>query len=248
MSGHNKWSTIKHKKGAADAKRGKIFTKLIKEITIAAKGGGGDPDGNPRLKTAIQSAKAANMPLDNITRAIKKGTGELEGSSYEEVTYEGYGPGGVAMMIDCLTDNKNRTVSEIRRIFTKAGGNMGNSGCVNWMFSQKGQIIIPKEGVDEEKLMEDALEAGAEDVIDNDEVWEVRTEMGDVYAVSGVLTEKGYQFEEAKIARIPQNFVKVEGKVAEQVLKLMEAFDDSDDVQDVYANYDIDFSQLPEEE
>ncbi len=248
MSGHNKWSTIKHKKGAADAKRGKIFTKLIKEITIAAKGGGGDPDGNPRLKTAIQSAKAANMPLDNITRAIKKGTGELEGSSYEEVTYEGYGPGGVAMMIDCLTDNKNRTVSEIRRIFTKAGGNMGNSGCVNWMFSQKGQIIIPKEGVDEEKLMEDALEAGAEDVIDNDEVWEVRTEMGDVYAVSGALTEKGYQFEEAKIARIPQNFVKVEGKVAEQVLKLMEAFDDSDDVQDVYANYDIDFSQLPEEE
>ncbi len=248
MSGHNKWSTIKHKKGAADAKRGKIFTKLIKEITIAAKGGGGDPDGNPRLKTAIQSAKAANMPLDNITRAIKKGTGELEGSSYEEVTYEGYGPGGVAMMIDCLTDNKNRTVSEIRRIFTKAGGNMGNSGCVNWMFSQKGQIIIPKEGVDEEKLMEDALEAGAEDVIDNDEVWEIRTEMGDVYAVSGALTEKGYQFEEAKIARIPQNFVKVEGKVAEQVLKLMEAFDDSDDVQDVYANYDIDFSQLPEEE
>ena len=248
MSGHNKWSTIKHKKGAADAKRGKIFTKLIKEITIAAKGGGGDPDGNPRLKTAIQSAKAANMPLDNITRAIKKGTGELEGSSYEEVTYEGYGPGGVAMMIDCLTDNKNRTVSEIRRIFTKAGGNMGNNGCVNWMFSQKGQIIIPKEGVDEEKLMEDALEAGAEDVIDNDEVWEIRTDMGDVYAVSGVLTEKGYQFEEAKIARIPQNFVKVEGKVAEQVLKLMEAFDDSDDVQDVYANYDIDFSQLPEEE
>lgn len=248
MSGHNKWSTIKHKKGAADAKRGKIFTKLIKEITIAAKGGGGDPDGNPRLKTAIQSAKAANMPLDNITRAIKKGTGELEGSSYEEVTYEGYGPGGVAMMIDCLTDNKNRTVSEIRRIFTKAGGNMGNSGCVNWMFNQKGQIIIPKEGVDEEKLMEDALEAGAEDVIDNDEVWEIRTEMGDVYAVSGALTEKGYQFEEAKIARIPQNFVKVEGKVAEQVLKLMEAFDDSDDVQDVYANYDIDFSQLPEEE
>lgn len=248
MSGHNKWSTIKHKKGAADAKRGKIFTKLIKEITIAAKGGGGDPDGNPRLKTAIQSAKAANMPLDNITRAIKKGTGELEGSSYEEVTYEGYGPGGVAMMIDCLTDNKNRTVSEIRRIFTKAGGNMGNSGCVNWMFSQKGQIIIPKEGVEEEKLMEDALEAGAEDVIDNDEVWEIRTEMGDVYAVSGALTEKGYQFEEAKIARIPQNFVKVEGKVAEQVLKLMEAFDDSDDVQDVYANYDIDFSQLPEEE
>ncbi|MBO4711938.1 YebC/PmpR family DNA-binding transcriptional regulator [bacterium] len=248
MSGHNKWSTIKHKKGAADAKRGKIFTKLIKEITIAAKGGGGDPDGNPRLKTAIQSAKAANMPLDNITRAIKKGTGELEGSSYEEATYEGYGPGGVAVMVDCLTDNKNRTVSEIRRIFTKAGGNMGNNGCVNWMFSQKGQIIIPKEGVDEEKLMEDALEAGAEDVIDNDEVWEIRTDMGDVYAVSGVLTEKGYQFEEAKIARIPQNFVKVEGKVAEQVLKLMEAFDDSDDVQDVYANYDIDFSQLPEEE
>ncbi|MBP5434324.1 YebC/PmpR family DNA-binding transcriptional regulator [bacterium] len=248
MSGHNKWSTIKHKKGAADAKRGKIFTKLIKEITIAAKGGGGDPDGNPRLKTAIQSAKAANMPLDNITRAIKKGTGELEGANYEEVTYEGYGPGGVAMMIDCLTDNKNRTVSEIRRIFTKAGGNMGENGCVNWKFEKKGQIIVPKEGVDEEQIMNDALEAGADDVIDRDDVWEILTAMTDVYAVSDQLTQKGYQFEEAKIARIPQTLTKVEGKVAEQVLKLVEAFDDSDDVQDVYADYDIDFSQIPDED
>ena len=248
MSGHNKWSTIKHKKGAADAKRGKIFAKLIKEITIAAKGGGGDPDGNPRLKTAIQSAKAANMPLDNITRAIKKGTGELEGANYEEVTYEGYGPGGVAMMIDCLTDNKNRTVSEIRRIFTKAGGNMGENGCVNWKFEKKGQIIVPKEGVDEEQIMNDALEAGADDVIDRDDVWEILTAMTDVYAVSDQLTQKGYQFEEAKIARIPQTLTKVEGKVAEQVLKLVEAFDDSDDVQDVYADYDIDFSQIPDED
>ncbi len=248
MSGHNKWSTIKHKKGAADAKRGKIFTKLIKEITIAAKGGGGDPDGNPRLKTAIQSAKAANMPLDNITRAIKKGTGELEGANYEEVTYEGYGPGGVAMMIDCLTDNKNRTVSEIRRIFTKAGGNMGENGCVNWKFEKKGQIIVPKEGVDEEQIMNDALEAGADDVIDRDDVWEILTAMTDVYAVSDQLTQKGYQFEEVKIARIPQTLTKVEGKVAEQVLKLVEAFDDSDDVQDVYADYDIDFSQIPDED
>ncbi|MBO4441596.1 YebC/PmpR family DNA-binding transcriptional regulator [bacterium] len=248
MSGHNKWSTIKHKKGAADAKRGKIFTKLIKEITIAAKGGGGDPDGNPRLKTAIQSAKAANMPLDNITRAIKKGTGELEGANYEEVTYEGYGPGGVAMMIDCLTDNKNRTVSEIRRIFTKAGGNMGENGCVNWKFEKKGQIIVPKEGIDEEQIMNDALEAGADDVIDRDDVWEILTAMTDVYAVSDQLTQKGYQFEEAKIARIPQTLTKVEGKVAEQVLKLVEAFDDSDDVQDVYADYDIDFSQIPDED
>lgn len=247
MSGHNKWSTIKHKKGAADAKRGKVFTKLIKEITIAAKSGGGDPDGNPRLKTAIQSAKAANMPLDNIVRAIKKGSGELEGVNYEETTYEGYGPGGVAIMVDCLTDNKNRTVSEIRRIFAKAGGNMGENGCVNWMFEKKGQIVIPKEGVEEDQIINDALEAGAEDVVDDETVWEVRTTIADVYNVSSILIEKGYQFEEAKIARIPQNFVKVEGKVAEQVLKLIEAFDDSDDVQDVYANYDIDFSQITEE-
>lgn len=248
MSGHNKWSSIKHKKGAADAKRGKIFTKLIKEITIAAKAGGGDPDGNPRLKTAIQSAKGANMPQDNIIRAIKKGTGELEGVSYEEVTYEGYGPGGVAVLVDCTTDNKNRTVAEIRRIFSKSAGNMGESGCVNWMFDRKGQIIIQKEGVSEEQIMDMALEAGAEDVVDMETVWEVRTEVADLYAVSTALTEAGFNIEESKLSRIPQNFVTVEGKTAEQVLRLVEALDDSDDVQDVYANYDIDFTKIIEEE
>lgn len=248
MSGHNKWSSIKHKKGAADAKRGKIFTKLIKEITIAAKDGGGDPDGNPRLKTAIQSAKAANMPQDNIIRAIKKGTGELEGVSYEEVTYEGYGPGGVAVMVDCTTDNKNRTVAEIRRIFSKSAGNMGESGCVNWMFDRKGQIIIEKEGVSEEQIMNMALEAGAEDVVDMETVWEIRTEVTDLYAVSTALAEAGFTIEESKLSRIPQNFIKVEGKTAEQVLRLVETLEDSDDVQDVYANYDIDFTKIIEEE
>jgi len=247
MSGHNKWSSIKHKKGAADAKRGKIFTKLIKEITIAAKAGGGDPDGNPRLKTAIQSAKGANMPQDNIVRAVKKGTGELEGVSYEEVTYEGYGPGGVAVMVDCTTDNKNRTVAEIRRIFSKSGGNMGESGCVNWMFDRKGQIIIQKEAITEEQIMDVALEAGAEDVVDMDAVWEIRTEVADLYAVSTALTEAGFNIEESKLSRIPQNFVKVEGKTAEQVLRLVESLDDSDDVQDAYANYDIDFTKIIEE-
>ncbi|HNW15549.1 MAG TPA: YebC/PmpR family DNA-binding transcriptional regulator [bacterium] len=248
MSGHNKWSTIKHKKGAADAKRGKIFTKIIKEITIAAKAGGGNPDGNPRLKTALLSAKSANMPQDNIIRAIKKGTGELEGITYEEVTYEGYGPGGVAVMVDCTTDNKNRTVAEMRRLFQKAGGNMGESGCVNWMFERKGQIIIPKENITEDQIMNDALEAGAEDVIDSETVWEIRTALSDLYAVSSALSEKGYEVEESKISRIPQNFVKVEGKVAEQALRLVEMLEESDDVQDVFANYDIDFSTITEEE
>lgn len=247
MSGHNKWSSIKHKKGAADAKRGKIFTKIIKEITIASKAGGGDPDGNPRLKTAIQTAKGANMPQDNIIRAIKKGTGELEGVSYEEITYEGYGPGGVAVMVDCTTDNKNRTVAEMRRLFTKSGGNMGESGCVNWMFERKGQIIIPKENITEDQIMNDALEAGAEDVIDNETVWEVRAALSDLYTVSSSLTDAGYQIEESKVSRIPQNFVKVEGKTAEQVLRLVESLEDSEDVQDVYANYDIDFSAITEE-
>lgn len=247
MSGHNKWSTIKHKKGAADAKRGKIFTKIIKEITIAAKAGGGDPDGNPRLKTAIQTAKGANMPQDNIIRAIKKGTGELEGVAYEEVTYEGYGPGGVAVMVDCTTDNKNRTVAEVRRLFSKSGGNMGENGCVNWMFERKGQIIIPKESITEDQIMNDALESGAEDVIDSETVWEIRTSLTDLYSVSSALTEAGYEIEESKLSRIPQNFVKVEGKVAEQVLRLVESLEESDDVQDVYANYDIDFSSITEE-
>ncbi|MGI6394454.1 MAG: YebC/PmpR family DNA-binding transcriptional regulator [bacterium] len=248
MSGHNKWSTIKHKKGAADAKRGRLFTKIIKEISIAAKSGGGNPEGNPRLKTAVLTARAANMPQDNIIRAIKKGTGELEGVNYEEITYEGYGPSGVAVMVDCTTDNKNRTVADMRRIFQKSGGNLGETGCVNWMFERKGQVIILKEGALEEQIMDDAIEAGAEDVIDSDTVWEIRTSLTDLYAVSSALSEKGYQIEESKLSRIPQNFVKVEGKLAEQVLRLMEALEDNDDVQDVYANYDIDFSTIAEEE
>ncbi len=246
MSGHNKWSSIKHKKGAADAKRGKIFTKLIKEITIAARGGGGDPTANPRLRTAIQNAKAANMPLDNITRAIKKGTGELEGVSYEEITYEGYGPGGVAFIVDTLTDNKNRTVAEIRSIFSKSGGNLGATGSVNWMFERKGQIIVLKENASEEELMDVALEAGAEDVIDNDTVWEIRTDPKDLYAIAEIVEQK-FPVEESKLARIPQNTTAVEGKVAEQVIRLVETLEDSDDVQDVWANFVVDFSKMAQD-
>jgi len=247
MSGHNKWSTIKHKKGAADAKRGKLYTKLIKEITIAARTGGGNPDGNPRLRTAIQNARAASMPLDNITRAIKKGTGELEGEAIEEVTYEGYGPGGVAIMVDATTDNKNRTVSEIRRIFAKGGGNMGESGCVGWMFDKKGQITIKKEAVTEDKLMELVLDAGGEDVVDAGDFWQVLTRSSDLYAVNDALQKAGIPIEESAVARIPQNTVKVEGKVAAQVIKLIEALEDSDDVQSVYANFDADPDAIPEE-
>jgi YebC/PmpR family DNA-binding regulatory protein len=247
MSGHNKWSSIKHKKAAADAKRGKIFTKLIKEITIAARNGGGDTDSNARLRTAIRNAKAANMPIDNITRAIKKGTGELEGVSYDELTYEGYGPGGVAVMIDILTDNKNRTVAEIRKIFSKSGGNMGESGSVNWMFERKGQIIVNKENVSEEQLMEIALDAGAEDVVDSEPVWEIITEATELYNVTEALDKANIKVEESKLSRIPQNTIKVEGKVAEQVLRLVETLEEHDDVQDVYANYDIDFSKVIQE-
>ena len=247
MSAHNKWSSIKHKKAAADAKRGKIFTKLIKEITIAARNGGGDTDSNARLRTAIRNAKAANMPIDNITRAIKKGTGELEGVSYDELTYEGYGPGGVAVMIDILTDNKNRTVAEIRKIFSKSGGNMGESGSVNWMFERKGQIIVNKENVSEEQLMEIALDAGAEDVVDSEPVWEIITEATELYNVTEALDKANIKVEESKLSRIPQNTIKVEGKVAEQVLRLVETLEEHDDVQDVYANYDIDFSKVIQE-
>ncbi|MCK5807559.1 YebC/PmpR family DNA-binding transcriptional regulator [bacterium] len=246
MSGHNKWSSIKHKKGAADAKRGKIFTKIIKEITIASRDGGGDPDANPRLRTAMQNAKAANMPVDNVTRAIKKGTGELEGVSYDEITYEGYGPGGVAFIVDTLTDNKNRTVAEVRSIFGKAGGNLGATNSVNWMFERKGRIIILKENATEEKLMDAALEAGAEDVLDEDTVWEVRTEPNDLYAVAEII-EKAFAVEESKLARIPQNMTAVEGKVAEQVIRLVETLEDSDDVQDVWANFLVDFSKMAQD-
>ncbi len=240
MSGHSKWSTIKRKKGAADAKRGKIFTRLIKEITVAARMGGGEPDGNPRLRSAIASAKAENMPKDNIDRAIKKGTGELEGAVYEEITYEGYGPGGVAVMVECMTDNKNRTVADIRHFFSKSGGNLGESGCVAWMFDKKGSILIDKSAIDEEELMDKALEAGAEDVVEEDNVYQVVTAPDDFEGVREALAADGLQFIEAAVSMIPQNMVDIaEEKTAKQILRLLESLEDHDDVQSVSANFDI---------
>ncbi len=244
MSGHSKWSTIKRKKGALDAKRGKIFTRLIKEITIAARLGGGDPNGNPRLRTAIQAAKAENMPKENIERAIKKGTGELEGTIIEECAYEGYGPGGVAIMVELMTDNKNRAIAELRHAFTKHNGNLGESGCVAWMFQKKGLIQYEKKAVDEEKLMEVALDAGAEDIRDDGSILEVTTDPKDFYRVKDKLETSGLPaYVSAEVTMVPLNTIKVAGKEAEQVLKLMEALEDLDDVQKVYANFDI-----PEEE
>jgi len=238
MSGHNKWSTIKHKKGAADAKRGKIFTKLIKEITVAAKLGGGDPDGNPRLRTAIDKAKAENMPKDNIERAIKKGTGGMEGVTYEEFTYEGYGPGGVAVLVEIMTDNRNRVAAEIRSIFTKGNGNMGETGCVSWMFDKKGLLVFSKE-TDFEKLFETALEAGAEDVVDEEEQYEVLTDPANFIEVREALEKAGFHSESCEITMIPQTMIKLDGKNAENMLKLMDRLEDNDDVQNVYANFDI---------
>jgi YebC/PmpR family DNA-binding regulatory protein len=241
MSGHSKWSTIKRKKGAVDAKRGKIFTRLIKELTIAARLGGGNPDANPRLRTAMSAAKADNMPKDNIERAIKKGTGELEGVSYEEFTYEGYGPGGVAIMVELMSDNKNRTAAEIRHIFTKHNGNLAESGCVAWMFNKKGTIVYEKHAVDEDKLMEAALEAGAEDLAEEENSWSVMVDPKDFYSVKEEIDkiEDLPKYTLAEITMIPQNTVSVMAKEAEQVLRLMEALEDNDDVQNVYANFDI---------
>ncbi len=240
MSGHSKWSTIRHKKGAQDAKRGKVFTKLIKEITVAARvGGSGDPAANPRLRQAIQAAKAENMPKDNIDRAIKKGTGELEGVNYEESIYEGYGPGGAAILIESLTDNKNRAVAEIRHIFSKNGGSMGESGCVSWMFEKKGYISVEKNGTDEELVMETAIEAGAEDVREDDDYFEIITEPGDFEAVKSAIEAEEIPFTTAEVTMIPQTYNNLEGKDAEQMLKLMEALDDCEDVQKVYTNADI---------
>lgn len=239
MSGHSKWSSIKHKKGAADAKRGRIFTRIIREISVAARAGGGDPDGNPRLRTAIAAAKAENMPKDNIDRAIKKGTGELEGTHYEESVLEGYGPNGVAILVDLMTDNKNRTIAELRHAFTKYNGNIGSTGCVAWMFDKKGLISFDKEKVDEDKLMEVALDSGAEDINDEGTTLEVITDPNNFEAVKEALDKNGLQYIYAKISMIPQNTVKLNEKEAEQVLKLMEALEDSDDVQSVNANFDI---------
>lgn len=240
MSGHSKWATTKHKKGAADAKRGKIFTKIIREITVAAKMGGGQPDGNPRLRTAIAKAKENNMPADNIKKAIQKGTGELPGVAYEEITYEGYGPGGVAIIIQIMTDNKNRTVSEIRHLLSKSGGNMGESGSVGWMFQKKGYLSIEKQKADEEKLMSAALDAGAEDIrADDPALFEVITAPSDFEKVKKAMTDAGLVPSFSEVTFLPQTYVRLDGKEAEQMLRLMEALEDHDDVQNVYANFDI---------
>jgi YebC/PmpR family DNA-binding regulatory protein len=240
MSGHSKWSTIKRKKGAIDSKRGKIFTKLIKEITLAARLGGGDLEGNSRLRQAIMAAKEENMPKDNIDRAVKKGTGDQAGAAaYEETTYEGYGPAGVAVIVDVMTDNKNRTVAEIRHILSKHGGNLGENGCVGWMFDKKGSIVFDKKAVGEDALMEVALDAGAEDVRDQESEWEVITDPMTFEAVKKAIDQKGWKYLEARVGKIPQNTVKLEAGKAEQMLKLMEKLEDNDDVQNVYANFDI---------
>jgi len=240
MSGHSKWSSIKHKKGAADAKRGKVFTKLIKEITVAARmGGSGDPAANPRLRAAILAAKAENMPKDNIDRAIKKGTGELEGVNYEENNYEGYGPGGAAVLIESVTDNKNRAVADIRHIFAKCGGNMGENGCVSWMFDNKGYFCVDKKAADEDKLMEIVLDAGAEDVKEDDDVWEVITAPADFEKVKEALDRSSIQYTDAEITMLPKNTTNLQGKEAEQMVRLMDLLDDCEDVQKVYTNADI---------
>jgi YebC/PmpR family DNA-binding regulatory protein len=239
MSGHSKWSTIKHKKGAQDAKRGKIFTKLIKEITVAARTGGGDIDANPRLRTAVAAAKAENMPKDNIERAIKKGTGELEGVNYEESSYEGYGPGGAAILVESLTDNKNRAVAEIRHIFNKYGGNMGENGCVAWMFDKKGYVVIEKGAADEDLLMELALEAGAEDVRDDGDNFEVITDPDGFEAGKEAIDAKEIPCVVAEVTMVPQNLTPVEGDTAEKLIRLIDALEDCDDVQKVYNNADL---------
>lgn len=244
MSGHSKWASIKHKKGALDAKRGKIFTKLIKEISVAARLGGGDPDGNPRLRTAILAAKADNMPKDNIDRAIKKGTGELEGVNYEEVIYEGYGTAGVAVILSVLTDNKNRTVAEIRSIFGKNGGNLGEAGCVGWMFHKKGQILVDAKSVDEEKLMSVALDAGAEDMRTGEGEFEITTSAENFEKVKKTIEENKIQTTFAEVTMVPQSNIRLTGQKAQQMLRLMEALEDHDDVQKVYANFDIPDEEL----
>ncbi len=240
MSGHSKWATIKRKKAATDAKRGKMFTKLIREITVAARDGGGDPNFNPRLRLAVENAKAGNMPTDNITRAIKKGTGELEGVSYEEVAYEGYGPGGVALYIETLTDNQNRTVADVRHILTKLGGSLGTTGSVGWQFDRKGQIYVDASSHTEESIFEAAIEAGADDVEAADGEFIVTTEASAFHEVQAGMKSAGMEFERAELTWIPQNEIRVEGKNAEKLIKLMDALEDIDDVQQVSSNADID--------
>jgi YebC/PmpR family DNA-binding regulatory protein len=247
MSGHSKWATIKRKKAKLDAKRGKLFTKAIKEIQVAARQGGGDPEGNPRLRTAVLAAKAVNMPQDNIDRAIKKAVGELGNVEYEEITYEGYGPGGVAVYVETLTDNRNRTVGEVRHMFSKYGGNMGESGCVGWMFTKKGIIAVDASRVDEDRVIEAALEAGADDVSNEDGTLEVLTDPFKVGEIKGVLEKSGIPIESTEVSMISQNTVKLEGKHAETCMKLIEMLEDNDDVQNVYTNADLPDELMDEE-
>jgi YebC/PmpR family DNA-binding regulatory protein len=244
MSGHSKWHTIKHKKGAADAKRGKVFTRIIKELTVAARNGGGDPGTNPRLRTIIADAKAVNMPADNIKKAIQRGTGELPGVTYEEITYEGYGPGGAALIIECMTDNKNRTVGELRHMLEKFNGNLGASNSVAWMFSKKGYIVVDKAAADEEKLLNVALEAGADDVRDDGDSWEVLSEPSAFETVREAVKGLGVEPGTAQVAMLPQNYVKLQGKDASQMVKLMENLEDHDDVQHVWSNFDIEEKEI----
>jgi YebC/PmpR family DNA-binding regulatory protein len=246
MSGHSKWHSIKHKKAAADSKRGRIFTRLIREMTAAARMGGGDPDANPRLRLAIATAKAANMPAENIKRAVMRGTGELPGVSYEDVNYEGYGPGGVAIYIHVLTDNKNRSVAELRHILSKNGGNLGESGCVSWMFDRKGYFVVEKSSVDEDKLLEIALGSGADDMRDDGSNFEILTAPENFDAVRSALESENVPTEAAEISMMPQNYVKLEGKHAHTMIKLMEALEEHEDVQNVWANFDIDDAEFEE--
>ncbi|MDD3535621.1 MAG: YebC/PmpR family DNA-binding transcriptional regulator [Candidatus Cloacimonetes bacterium] len=238
MSGHNKWSTIKHKKAATDAKKGKIYTRIVKEIILSAKSGGGDPETNPRLRTAVLSARAANMPRDNIERAIKRGTGEIEGVSYEEITYEGYGHNGVGIVVEVMTDNKNRTVAEVRHAFSKYGGNLAESGAVSWNFEYKGYFTVPANGLDEEEFMMQALEAGADDVENADEYYEVYTSPTDFHSVLSNMEAQGFPVENAELTRVPKNTVNADD-VAEKLLRLIDVLEDLDDVQKVYANFEL---------
>jgi YebC/PmpR family DNA-binding regulatory protein len=243
MSGHSKWATIKHKKGALDAKRGKIFTNLIKEITVAARGGG-DPDGNPRLRTAVLAAKAENMPAENIKRAIQRGTGELEGVNYEEIKFEGYGPGGVAIIVDVLTDNRNRAVSEIRHTFAKHGGNLGESGSVRFMFSKKGLIAVEKSAATEEQLMDIVLEHGGEDLNDEGDSWEIITDPASYEAVSAAVKAAGIPTVMSEVTMVASTYTKLEGNAATQMIRLIEALEELDDTQNVYSNFDMDAEQM----
>jgi YebC/PmpR family DNA-binding regulatory protein len=244
MSGHSKWHTIKHKKGAADAKRGKVFTRIIKELTVAARNGGGDPGTNPRLRTIIADAKSVNMPADNIKKAIQRGTGELPGVTYEEITYEGYGPGGAALILECMTDNKNRTVGEVRHLLEKYNGNLGSSGSVAWMFSKKGYIVVDKAAADEEKLLNAVLEAGGDDLRDDGDSWEVLSDPSAFEAVRDAVKALGIEPATAQVAMLPQNYVKLQGKEASHMVKLMEALEDHDDVQHVWSNFDIEEKEI----